>query len=287
MPRHFLLPTASATGLALYAARRTIGIANLSKTLFNALIPGLVGACLLTGCASDFTRFYEPAPNSHGSLVTPQGSPLFKYSVDRDRDDKQLAREGYVLIGSSRFLYHTWLPPLYEGAMRQGMKIGAAVVLLHLHYTGFLEEAWVSTSYWAYPVDEGGGAARDSAGAAGCHLQSLTDCTNPFVLFYEPAKNSHGSPIAPQATPLFKWSRDPQSDGNQLMREGYALLGVSSFITCQDVSSYKDQAATQGMKVGAAVVVLQVDSTDVVWNHLRTMSVAASYWAEPQHPVDR
>ncbi|HEV2472683.1 MAG TPA: hypothetical protein VGS41_08470 [Chthonomonadales bacterium] len=120
MARHFLWLTVGATGLALCA------------------------------CAGEYARYYEPAP--HGSLVPSQGSPLFKYSRNPDRDGKQLAREGYVLIGSSCFLAGSPVPSMYQQAMTQGMKVGAAVVLLHIHFTP--EDWWVFTSYWAYPVDK-------------------------------------------------------------------------------------------------------------------------------------
>lgn len=291
MSRHLLLLTVGAMGLASRAARCTIRIVNSSKAMFNGLIPSLVGACLLTGCASGFARFYNSAPNTHASPVTQQASPLLKDSDNLNRDGEQLAREGLVLIGTSSFVTSSTDPQMYTQAMTHGMKVGAGVVLLHVDYTDVAGDdsccIRVLASYWAYAVDKAGGAASDSTGSTGCHLRLLTGCANPFVLFYEPVRNGHGSPVTAQANPLFKWSRDPQGDGRQLLRQGYVLLGVSSFVTWQDVSSYKDQATAQGMKVGAAVVLLQVDSTDVMSNHLRTISVAASYWAEPDHSVER
>lgn len=128
MARHFLLLTIGATGLALCA------------------------------CASEYALYYEPV--LHGSLVPPQRSPLYKYSVHPDRDGKQLAREGYVLIGTSCFLGGR-SPEEIMQAMRQGTKVGAAVVMQRFHYQGEALDYWVFTSYWAYPVAEQGAAASD------------------------------------------------------------------------------------------------------------------------------
>lgn len=132
--------------------------------LLIALIVSLAGACLLTGCASVYVRFYEPAPNSPGSPVTPEASPLYTYSRNPDRDGKQLAREGYVLIGTSCFLGEAdprTPDRSYAGkqAMRQGMKLGTAVVMQHFNSATF--GYWVFTSYWAYPVDKHGAAPID------------------------------------------------------------------------------------------------------------------------------
>lgn len=291
MSRHFLLLTVAATGLAMRAASCTIRSINLSKALFTGSIPSLACACLVTGCASGFARFYDPAPNTHPSPVTQQASPLLKDSHNLNRDGEQLAREGFVLIGTSSFVTNSVDPQIYTQAMTHGMKVGAGVVLLHVDYTDVAGEDTccirVGAAYWAYAVDEAGGAGSGSTGATACQLDVLPRCANPFVLFYEPAQSGHGSPVTAQASPLFRWSRDPQDDGRQLMRRGYVLLGVSSFVTWEDGSSYRDRATTQGMKVGAAVVLLQVHSADVVWNHLRTVSVSASYWGEPHHPVER
>jgi len=75
-------------------------------------------------------------------------------------------------------------------------------------------------------------------------------------------------------------SRYPDVDAKQLAQEGYALLGTSYFISGQlDGSFYKDQAMTQGMKVGAAVVLLQVDYTDVLADGC-CARIFTSYWAD-------
>ena len=83
---------------------------------------------------------------------------MFKFSLNPDADGKQFARDGYVLIGTSSFLGNSANLLTYKAqATTQGMKVGAAVVLLHLDYTGFLGgaggyEATVVASYWAHPV---------------------------------------------------------------------------------------------------------------------------------------
>jgi len=75
-------------------------------------------------------------------------------------------------------------------------------------------------------------------------------------------------------------SRNPDMDARELAQEGYALIGTSYFITGQlDGSFYKGEAMTQGMKVGAAVVLLQVDYTDVLADGC-CARVFASYWAD-------
>ena len=108
----------------------------------------------------------------------------------------------------------------------------------------------------------------------------LTGCATPFERFYKPAASANGSRVIPPATPLLVPSRDSEGAGEQLAREGYALVGSSYFITGQnDDSFYKDQAITQGMKVGAAVVLLQVDYTNVRADGC-CARVSASYWAK-------
>lgn len=99
--------------------------------LLIALIVCLAGTCPLTGCASVYARFYEPAPSTHTSPVSPEAGALYEYSRNPERDGQQLAREGYVLIGTSCFLGQAdpGTPDRsYAGkqAMRQGMKVGAA-----------------------------------------------------------------------------------------------------------------------------------------------------------------
>ncbi|HEV2228174.1 MAG TPA: hypothetical protein VGR86_04395 [Steroidobacteraceae bacterium] len=112
----------------------------------------------------------------------------------------------------------------------------------------------------------------------------LTGCASPFASFYEPAP--HGSPVTRQATPFFEWSHDPDGDGKLLAREGYVLIGTSSFsaVTLADDAWFKAQAVTEGMRLGAAVVLLQADSTDVLADGC-CLRLFASYWGAADRPA--
>ena len=127
--------------------------------MFRALIPTLIGARLLTGCSSPFALFYDPASNSHSSAVTQQAVPLLAFSRNPDRDGKRLAREGYVLVGTSSFVTGDADLQLYkEQLMTQGTKVGAAVVLLNVDYADVTGDSncciRVVATYWAHSMDE-------------------------------------------------------------------------------------------------------------------------------------
>ncbi|MGP8035629.1 MAG: hypothetical protein ACLPQ6_15985 [Steroidobacteraceae bacterium] len=111
----------------------------------------------------------------------------------------------------------------------------------------------------------------------------LTGCASSFARFYEPASSVRGPPIAP---PRFEWSSDPDKDGQQLARQGYALIGTSSFVgsNFHDSLVDQDQAVTQGIKVGAAVVLLRIDLNDVVAGGC-CVRLFASYWAVSGQPA--
>jgi hypothetical protein len=118
-----------------------------------------------------------------------------------------------------------------------------------------------------------------------CGSCLLAGCASPFAMFYDPAPNSRGTPVAPHATPVLIESRYPDIDAKQLEQEGYALIGTSHFITGQlatgpfDDSFYVQQAMTEGTKVGATIVLLQVDSSSVLGDGC-CARVFASYWAD-------
>jgi hypothetical protein len=134
----------------------------LPKAFISALIPSLIGACLLTGC-SPFARFYQPAANSHGPAVSPQTAPSFKWSRDPAADSEQLSRQGYVLIGTSSFVGATFTYDLFykDQAVTQGMKLGAALVLLQADYNNAVSDGCcvrVFASYWAHGSSRVGSA---------------------------------------------------------------------------------------------------------------------------------
>lgn len=123
-----------------------------------ALIVSFGAGCLLTGCASPFEEFYKPAPNSRGTAVAPHASPVLIQSRYPDIDAKQLAQEGYALIGTSYFITGQLATgPLEDSfyelqAMTEGTKVGAAIVLLQFDYSSVLADgccARVFASYWA------------------------------------------------------------------------------------------------------------------------------------------
>jgi hypothetical protein len=127
----------------------------LSKVMLSALMSALAGACLLTGCATSFQRFYEPVPNSGALLATPEATPLFEWSRDPGNDARLLTREGLVLIGTSSFIATTFTPdPSYaDQAVTQGIKVGAAVVLLQEDSSDLVADGCCVTlnaSYWVW-----------------------------------------------------------------------------------------------------------------------------------------
>jgi hypothetical protein len=96
----------------------------------------------------------------------------------------------------------------------------------------------------------------------------LTGCASPFERYYKPAVTAYGSPVTPPVTallvrsrdPMLLWSRDPYGDSELLAQDGYVLIGTSSYDGAIDLS-YAQDAAIQGKKVGAAVVLLKIDFT--------------------------
>jgi hypothetical protein len=135
----------------------------LQKTRYRALLlvalTSLGGSLFLTGCASSpFAMFYDPASNRHSTPVTSHATPVLIQSRYPDVDAKQLAREGYALIGTSQFVTGQLATgPLEDSfyrnqAVAEGTKVGAAIVLLHVDYTSELADgccASVFASYWA------------------------------------------------------------------------------------------------------------------------------------------
>ena len=130
-----------------------------SMALLNAqyrvlLVVSLISSCVLGGCGNPFERFYKPT-TSTGTLVTPPTSPLFAWSQDLDGDGKQLAQNGYVLIGTSWFQsppfdglecqYLTDRPWWWsecglseaEAAVAQGKRVGAEYVLLKVKFSAW------------------------------------------------------------------------------------------------------------------------------------------------------
>jgi len=126
----------------------------LPKTLFSAAIASLTGACLLTGCVSSFTRFYEPAANARGPAAAAAAAPQFKWSSDPVSDGKELAGEGYTLIGTSSFIGSNFHDQYVdqEQAMTQGVSVGAAVVLLQVDLSDVVAGGCcvrLFASYWS------------------------------------------------------------------------------------------------------------------------------------------
>ncbi|HUO18356.1 MAG TPA: hypothetical protein VMU44_01190 [Steroidobacteraceae bacterium] len=109
----------------------------------------------------------------------------------------------------------------------------------------------------------------------------LAGCVSPFAGYYEPGPASRGPPATAQPEPLLEWSHDPRDDRERLAREGYVLIGSASFIasTFPGDQSYAGLAVTQGRRVGAALVLLEEDSADVLADGC-CMTLTASYWAE-------
>ena len=87
--------------------------------------------------------------------------------------------------------------------------------------------------------------------------------SNYFERYYKPAATREGGPAAtlqPRATsPQLVYSQDPDRDGRLLRRDGYALIGTTSFFGAADLP-YAEHAAAQGQKVGAAIVLLKLRS---------------------------
>ncbi len=113
---------------------------------------------------------------------------------------------------------------------------------------------------------------------------ALTGCTSLFARYYEPRATAPVSSVVASRPPLFLDTQNPEADARQLEREGYVLIGASRFITGQlfsgpiEDSFYKDQAIAQGVKVGAAIVLLHVDASNVIIDGC-CEKVVASYWA--------
>jgi hypothetical protein len=112
-----------------------------------------------------------------------------------------------------------------------------------------------------------------------------------FERFYKPAATLEGAPavLPPRATPpRLAYSQDPDRDGRLLRRDGYALIGTTSFYGAADLP-YAEHAAVQGQKLGAAIVLLKsrsyrysrgvLDGSFYV-SDAAGASYFASYWAK-------
>ena len=94
----------------------------------------------------------------------------------------------------------------------------------------------------------------------------LTGCASQFEKSYKPAVTAYGSPVTPPAAPpltrsrdpVLLWSSDASRDGKRLAQEGFVLIGTSSYSGAIDLA-YAMDAVAQGKKVGASVVLLNVD----------------------------
>lgn len=115
----------------------------LPKALSSVLIGSLIGSCLLTGCESNYERFYKPARVSHGSVIAPPATPLVVRVLDPQSAGKQLAQKGYVLIGTTSFTGAFDLE-FVQKAAAQGKRVGAAVVLLKVEVDTFRDAGYVA-----------------------------------------------------------------------------------------------------------------------------------------------
>ncbi len=132
---------------------------------FVCLLSLCGGLGALTGCASLFARYYEPEGTPPVSSVVAAVTPLYLESQDLEVDAQQLEREGYVLIGASRFITGQLFPgPIEDSfykdqAIAQGVKVGAAIVLLHVDASNVTIDGCcekVVASYWANPASSRG-----------------------------------------------------------------------------------------------------------------------------------
>lgn len=123
--------------------------------LLTAIIVSFGSTCFLQGCASGFARFYKSASANSAPLAVAPATPQLVWSRDPGRDGKQLAQQGYLLIGTSSF--RTVGDPWYEKeAVEQGKKVGAAVVLLSVNW---------GLARYGYPSYQQGYADADAPGA--------------------------------------------------------------------------------------------------------------------------
>jgi hypothetical protein len=83
-------------------------------------------------------------------------------------------------------------------------------------------------------------------------------------------------------------SREPDGVGKLLAQKGYVLIGTSSFDGLIDDTSSRHLAVIQGKNVGAAVVLLKVETRE--WlpacadcSSRTKGTVFASYWAKADH----
>jgi hypothetical protein len=103
--------------------------------------------------------------------------------------------------------------------------------------------------------------------AIGATLALLTGCANGFEKYYRPAPAAQLAQAAPQLLPpppeptVYLHSADMQADAKRLREDGYVYIGESSFYGPANRSN-QDQAAEQGKKVGAAVVLFKSQYMD-------------------------
>jgi hypothetical protein len=102
-------------------------------------------ACLLvlaalSGCAvNGFEKFYSPSRGAENLsanpfyVAPPKVPKVYAHSTDVEADAKHLQEEGYVLIGTSSF-FGPSTTGTQAGAISQGEKVGAALIMLKSAY---------------------------------------------------------------------------------------------------------------------------------------------------------
>jgi hypothetical protein len=101
------------------------------------LAASIVLLILLSGCANPYGQFYTDQLGGRSihdfpMLVASEGNPQLYSTSDHERDGRALLENGYVLIGFSTFNAG---PVDSKQAMRQGKKVGAALVMVQSQYT--------------------------------------------------------------------------------------------------------------------------------------------------------
>jgi PDZ domain len=115
----------------------SVGSVGRAKSIL-AVCAVFCAVSVLAGCATPFADFYNDQTNGQDpataqGVILPADAPRLVRGGNPDEDALRMAEDGYALLGSSAFNARTVDE---RGAIAQGEKVHASVVILYSKYTG-------------------------------------------------------------------------------------------------------------------------------------------------------
>jgi PDZ domain len=143
----------------------------------------VIALVALSGCVSTWATYYRPNPNDIPPVQQNYGAPSVYYTSDMRGDLQRFWADGYVTIGVSAF---DAAQASRSGAMAQGKRLHAAVVLISQEYTNTAQGTYVWTAPPKTTVsDESGTVSSDGDTVSYTSTTSSTTTGNSTVVPYQ------------------------------------------------------------------------------------------------------